>query len=69
MQVTNFLDFSAFNVCNVLGGRSTTTSYNIRWIYSKVFNSKFNLFKLVFYLFHSCIFHDLSIMKVQQATR
>jgi len=25
LQVTNFLDFSAINVCNVLGGRSTIT--------------------------------------------
>jgi len=68
MEVTNFLDFSAINVCNVLGGRSMTTFQNIRWIFSKVFNSTynsiFNLLKLVLDLFN-----DLCIMKVQQATR
>jgi len=64
MQLTIFLDFSAINACNVLGRRSTTTSQNLRWIYPKVFNSKFNLLKLVFDLFHY-----LSLMKVQQATR
>jgi len=40
------------NICNVLGGRSTSTSQNLHWIYPKVFNSKFNsnvnLLKLAF---------------------
>jgi len=68
LEVTNFLDFSAINVCNVLGRRSMTTFHNLRWITPKVFNStynsKFNLLKLVLYLFN-----DLCIMKVPQATR
>jgi len=55
------LNFSAINVYNVIGRISTTTSQN--WIYSKIFNSKFNLFQLLLDLFH-----DLSLMKLQQAT-
>ena len=62
------MGFSLINVCNVLGGRSASTSQNLRWIYPKVFNSKFNaklnLLKLVFDLFHG-----LTLMKVQQVTR
>jgi len=58
------LDFSAINVYNVLGRRSTSTSQNLHWIYLKVFNSKLNLLKLVFDLFH-----DFTLMKVQQATK
>jgi len=68
LEVTNFLDFSEINVCNVLRGRSTTRFQNLRWITPKVFNStynsKFNLLKLVLDLSN-----DLCIMKVQQATR
>ena len=67
LEVTNFLDFSAINVCNVLGRRSTTTFQNFRWIFPKVlnstYNSKFNLLKSLLDLFN-----DLCIMKVQQAT-
>jgi len=39
------------NVCNVLGGRSTSTSQNLHWIYPKVFNSNVNLLKLGIQLF------------------
>jgi len=46
------LDFNAMNVCNVLWGRSTSTTQNLKWIYPKVFNYKFNskvsLLKLAF---------------------
>jgi len=58
------LDFSAINVCNVLGGRSTFTSQNLCWIFFKVFNSKFNLLKFLFDLFH-----DFTLIKEQQATK
>jgi len=68
LEVTNILDFSAINVCDVLGKRSTTTFQNLRWITPIVFNStynfKFNLLKLVLDLFN-----DLCVMKVQQETR
>jgi len=36
------------NLCNALGGRSTSTSQNLHWIYPKVFNSKVSLLKLAF---------------------